>query len=163
MKITDKNGKTLKEGGKVLKFDSVASAADWLFREGASYKRFSFFDLNGERIQIVEGNRKPSMKIAIECAKAFKAEKPKEIDLEVMEWFDRTYGNSYYSAQMTVDGIKICLPMSYGGKEMALQDAKEVLGMKGHLERVCREGEIALYVNSCECKYRDTLAFGKGN
>jgi hypothetical protein len=42
------------------------------------------------------------------------------IRIETRYWFDRTYGNSYYSAQVILnDETKFCVPFCYGNPENA--------------------------------------------
>jgi len=60
----------------------------------------------------------------------------KTIDIQAKEWFDRTYGNSYFSANITINyGMKtqktIFLPFQYGyGSYYQESAGKELLKLK---------------------------------
>jgi len=63
----------------------------------------------------------------------------KTIDLQTKEWFDKTYGNSYFSAQLTINfGLagerKIYLPFQYGygshSEDMAFKATRKAIKKK---------------------------------
>lgn len=48
---------------------------------------------------------------------------PKSIFIDVREWRDRTYGNTYYSAIVSVDGVwQFTTGMTYGYGDQAVYD-----------------------------------------
>lgn len=52
-----------------------------------------------------------------------KREAPKSIFIDIREWRDRTYGNTYYSAIVTVDGEwQFTTGMTYGYGNQAVHD-----------------------------------------
>ena len=54
--------------------------------------------------------------------------------VEARLWFDKTYGNTYYSARLYVDGeIIATLPMSYGYDMQYLQGARDKLIELGYI------------------------------
>ena len=58
----------------------------------------------------------------------------RSVFVEGREWFDRTYGNSYFSARIWVDGKWIAtLPFQYGYGDQYLSEAATVLKELGYL------------------------------
>ena len=69
--------------------------------------------------------------------------KIKTIDIQAREWFDKTYGNSYFSMDITINyGLKNCVsyyvPMQYGYgdhyKDMAFKYLKSLGYFKNDTE-----------------------------
>jgi len=98
--------------------------------------------------------------------------KIKTIDIHALEWFDKTYGNSYFAATVTINyGMKnekrIVLPFQYGYgdkyKDSALKaliDAKYIQADdRTVLWRYCEDHKIILRTSKQEgCKKRDLKA-----
>ena len=66
--------------------------------------------------------------------------KIKTIDIIAREWFDRVYGNSYFSAQITLNyGMKdekiIKVPFQYGYEYYYEQVANETLKDQGYIKK----------------------------
>lgn len=60
--------------------------------------------------------------------------KPKSIHVSGRRWFQRTYGNTYHSAAIVVDGKTVhTFTRTYGYGEMYLQNAREWLKSAGYL------------------------------
>jgi len=90
----------------------------------------------------------------------------KTIDIQAKEWFDRTYGNSYFSANITINyGMKtqktIFLPFQYGyGSHYQDMAGKELLKLKlvkqdpnstyFSLWRYCEDNKIILRTSKRE-------------
>jgi len=98
-----------------------------------------------------------------------KASSLKTIDISAKEWFDKTYGNSYYSARVTVNfGLKnettIYLPFQYGHGDSYYYHALEELARLGFAEDIfnkARDKKIQVRYNKREnCLKRDVKAFG---
>ena len=94
--------------------------------------------------------------------------KIKTIDVNAKEWFDRTYGNSYFSMNVTVNyGMKnattFYVPMQYGYgdhyRDMAikeLQKRKLLPKFKGSFWQYADNKKIICRYNKQEnCKKRD--------
>jgi len=105
-----------------------------------------------------------------EARKALKAKIgfiPKTIDIQGKEWFDKTYGNSYFSAVVTLDYLlptqkTIVLPFQYGYGDSYTQAAAEALGLKAPLSYSAREAGIMLRANiECGCLQRDVKRWGR--
>ena len=67
--------------------------------------------------------------------------KIKTIDIVAKEWFDRIYGNSYFSAYITVNyGLKseanFYLPFQYGYGEQYKTECRDVLVKHGYLSKI---------------------------
>ena len=84
------------------------------------------------------------------------------------EWWDRVNGNSYFSAQIQVNGETIYLPFQYGYDRMYLQQSTAALKNAGYevgdigLERYCRENNIpAVFHKSDKQLQRDVKAWGQ--
>jgi hypothetical protein len=96
--------------------------------------------------------------------------KIKTVDVHTLEWFDRTYGNSYFSATVILnfgmkDQYKVLLPFQYGygsHSESVAFDALKVLGWKakeGALWSAAKADDIIYRYNKTEgCKKRDLLS-----
>lgn len=99
----------------------------------------------------------------------------KTIDLKAKEWFDRINGNSYFSAQATInfgmpDEKTVYIPFQYGYGDQYLSTAAHQLQTAGLLPqdeiiygftRWCRENDIELrYSKQDKCLQRDVKAFG---
>ena len=82
--------------------------------------------------------------------------KPGSIFVDIREWRDRTYGNTYYSARVSVDGEHVFTTgMQYGYGNHAVYECAKILRTMGYLPetdpmialtREARELGIALYV-----------------
>lgn len=101
--------------------------------------------------------------------------KVKTIDTNAKEWFDKVNGNSYFSAQATVnfgmpDQKTVKVPFQYGYGEQykyaafkALQDAGILPPQDGLMPPhiFCSENKIiARYSKQENCKKRDVVAYG---
>ena len=81
---------------------------------------------------------------------------PASIFVDIYEWRDRTYGNTYFSAKVSVDGEHVFTTgMTYGYGDLAIYDCAKVLRAMGYLPAgdehqaltyVARELGIVLYV-----------------
>lgn len=59
----------------------------------------------------------------------------RSVYIEGREWFDRTYGNTYFSARIWVDGKQVAtLPFQYGYGDHYLSEAASVLKEMGYLD-----------------------------
>lgn len=98
----------------------------------------------------------------------------KTIDINAKEWFDKTYGNSYFSAQIIIDyGMdtekKFELGYQYGYGDHYIDMAKQKLQKEGlvpietiSLWRYCDENKIILRTSKQKnCLKRDVKSFGK--
>jgi|SRR5882762_2832018 len=81
----------------------------------------------------------------------------KTLDIKAKEWFDKSAGNSYFSAQITIDFAldsekTIYVPIQYGYGDQYLYEALRQLQTAGLLDdkpiyspsRYCREHNIIL-------------------
>lgn len=60
--------------------------------------------------------------------------KPKSISIRGRRWFQKSYGNTYFSATIYVNGEKVHhIPFQYGYDEQYLQAATEWLTENGYL------------------------------
>jgi hypothetical protein len=98
----------------------------------------------------------------------------KTIDITAKEWFDKVNGNSYFSAQVTLNyglpNVKtIYLPFQYGYGDHAVDMSMRALVIQGiiktndrtRLWRYCEENNIILRHNKIDkCLKRDVVAFG---
>ena len=99
----------------------------------------------------------------------------KTIDLQTKEWFDKTYGDSYFSAQLTVNfGLPgervIYIPFQYGygghSEDMAFKALKKAVNKKilRHVDSFWALGgisKIQYRYNKVEnCLKRDVVAWG---
>ena len=98
--------------------------------------------------------------------------KTKTIDIQGKSWFDKINGNSYFSAQVTVNyGLKgvssFKLPFQYGYGSQYEQEAFKELIERGFItikdsgSYACREAGIILRCNMQRgCLKRDVVAWG---
>jgi hypothetical protein len=100
--------------------------------------------------------------------------KIKTIDVQAKEWFDRVYGNSYFSGQVTINfGTKtaktLYMPFQYGYGSQYEYAAMAKLIQSGivhaddrtALFRFCDENNIVLRRNMTDkCLKREVVAFG---
>ena len=101
--------------------------------------------------------------------------KIKTIDVQAKEWFDKTYGNSYFSARITINyGMKtertIVMPWRYGYgdhyRDVAFQELKKRGYFKDSEDNISywrtydRLGIIARHSKQENCLKRDMIAFG---
>lgn len=100
----------------------------------------------------------------------------KTLDVKAKEWFDRVNGNSYFSAQATVDfGLPtektVCVPFQYGYGSQYETETTHQLQTDGILPnditiyqigRYCRENGI-VYRGSKQdkCLQREVKSFGR--
>jgi len=98
----------------------------------------------------------------------------KTLDISAKEWFDKVNGNSYFSAQITINyGMKtakiIYLPFQYGYgdhfRDMAFKKLQE-LGYITATERISywrayqEQNIIARHTKQEKCLKRDVIAWG---
>lgn len=91
------------------------------------------------------------------------------IYVEAREWFDKTYGNSYFAGRVYVDGELIGLmPFQYGYESAYQYAAAKLLADKGLISRdyenkplwyLKTEG-VAVYTVKYESKKADAKRFG---
>lgn len=67
--------------------------------------------------------------------------KIKTIDIQAKEWYDRSYGNSYFAGRVTVNyGMKtqkvFNMPMQYGYNDMYKQQAYATLQKNGYFSEI---------------------------
>ena len=93
----------------------------------------------------------------------------KTLDIQAKEWFDKANGNSYFSAEVTVDfGTKeqknYTMPFQYGYGDYYIDMAKELLEKndvikvkeREQLWNYCQENDIILRTSKQEnCLKRD--------
>jgi hypothetical protein len=92
----------------------------------------------------------------------------KSIFIEAREWFDKTYGNSYFAGRVEVDGkLVACLPFQYGYESAyeyaALEELKK-LGLVPETTRSLWELTLngyVIYKVKYESKKADAKRFGK--
>lgn len=98
----------------------------------------------------------------------------KTLDISAKEWFDKANGNSYFSAQATIDfGLPtektVYIPFQYGYGLSYLAETAHILQTGGylptetiyHLDKWCRENGIILRHSKKEnCLKRDVKAWG---
>ena len=92
--------------------------------------------------------------------------KIKTIDILAKEWFDRIYGNSYFSAQITInygmkDEVIMKVPFQYGYKRQYEQAAKEILLRELYIEHILesRAADGEYYTDSLTriCRNRNII------
>lgn len=103
--------------------------------------------------------------------------KIESIDLHAKEWFDRTYGNSYFTAVATVNfGLPsvadVCIPFQYGYGSHYETEAMAALVAKGYLPDEAAGNPMAIYCRDhgiilrsskeTGCRKRDVVAYGNG-
>ena len=96
----------------------------------------------------------------------------KTIDVQAREWFDRVYGNSYFSARITVNfgmpgEFEIRLPFEYGYGDYykqatlkALQDIGLLLGITALWQARDKFGIIIRASKQEKCLKRDVVQWG---
>lgn len=94
--------------------------------------------------------------------------KIKTLDIQAKDWRDKTYGNSYFSARITLNfGMKnektIRLPFQYGyGGHYIDMAFKAITGERTHYYNYCQENKITLRYNKQErCLKREVIAWGQ--
>lgn len=101
--------------------------------------------------------------------------KIKTIDIQSLEWFDKSAGNSYCASLVTVNfGMKnektFKVPFHYGYNEQYQYEAMKVLAANGVIKnydniapwRYCRENDIILRASKKEnCKKSELLNIGE--
>lgn len=84
--------------------------------------------------------------------------------VDIYEWRDKTYGNTYQAARVSVNGEwQFNLEMQYGYGDQIVYDAYKELANRGYFSYdeyrapsySLREQGIALYVSRRDCKKRD--------
>jgi hypothetical protein len=85
--------------------------------------------------------------------------------IEGREWFDKTYGNSYFSARIWVDGGQVAiLTFQYGYGDQYLYEAQKKLLELGYLPQegksaglwtIAQEQGFDFYSVKSECKKAD--------
>lgn len=99
--------------------------------------------------------------------------KIKTIDIDVLEWFDKVNGNSYFAGIVTLNyGIKsekvITMPFQYGYGEHYIDIAGKLLQERGYIKpekyfvlwRYCKDNNIILRTYKREnCKKSELLQF----
>lgn len=96
--------------------------------------------------------------------------RPKTIDVNCLEWFDKANGNSYFAALVTLDfgtanETIIKLPFQYGYGDYYMEAAKQALVDSGHLptdikgfalSTWCRDNDVILrYDKRKNCLQRE--------
>ena len=85
------------------------------------------------------------------------------------EWFDKVNGNSYFSAQITVNNDHVIkIPFQYGYDRMYIQQTFNTLtdygyecGRGWNIEKYCNENKIPhVFVKHEKCLQRDVKAWG---
>ena len=91
----------------------------------------------------------------------------KSIFIEAREWFDKTYGNSYFSARIHVDGKTVgALRFQYGYESQFEYEATKWLLENGYItERISplwrlREQGIDVYTVKYSANKSETKRFG---
>lgn len=101
--------------------------------------------------------------------------KIKTLDITAKEWFDRANGNSYFSAQITINyGMKtektVYLPIQYGYSSYYMEAAAKELAELKHITMAentplwkhCQGKKIILRDSKyCNCLKRDVTAHGQ--
>jgi len=93
------------------------------------------------------------------------------IDIIGKEWFDKINGNSYHSAQVTINNDAVLyVPLTYGYDDHYLQSALKLLkaeyiiakDFEGSLSRYCYDNNISLdYHIIKKCLKRDVKSWGE--
>lgn len=90
------------------------------------------------------------------------------IFIEAKEWFDKTAGNSYFSARIEIDGEEVArLPFQYGYETFYQQMALAWLIKNDFVDSEIRslhnlrEWGIAVYTTKSKALLRDVKAWGK--
>lgn len=67
------------------------------------------------------------------------------IEIHGKRWFQKTYGNTYHTARIYVDGeLVTTTPMQYGYGEQYMQTAWEWLQCNGYIDGVAKFSSYAL-------------------
>jgi hypothetical protein len=91
----------------------------------------------------------------------------KSIFIEAKEWFDKTYGNSYFAARIEIDGQEVArLPFQYGYESMFEHVSLKWLQAQGLVSDdvrnlwQLREMGVTVYKTKSPAKYREVKAWG---
>lgn len=92
---------------------------------------------------------------------------PRSVFIEARQWVDKTYGNSYFSARISVDGQTVgYLPFQYGYETAYQYEAAKWLLENGYTtERVdplwkLRENGVDVYTVRYDATKTETKRFG---
>lgn len=94
----------------------------------------------------------------------------KSVFIHGKTWFDKSYGNSYFSARVFVDGNEVArLPFQYGYGDHYIEMAQKKLGELGlltnsrmtSLRRVLEQDAAVLYTVLEQSRKRDVEGWGK--
>lgn len=91
----------------------------------------------------------------------------KTIDVNCKEWRDKTYGNTYYSARVTINyGMPnergYCIPFQYGYSGASSEVAKKLFPESYvSLRMECERRGIILRENTVQAKKKETEEWGK--
>jgi len=101
--------------------------------------------------------------------------KIKTLDITVKEWFDKVNGNSYFSAQATINygmknAVTLYFPYEYGygnhGENQVWNTIKKsfkINDIRPFPFSYCEENKIIYRYNKIEnCKKAEIIAYGKG-
>ena len=93
---------------------------------------------------------------------------PSNVHLSVRRWRDRTYGNSYFSARLIVDGVTHYIPFQYGygsqPRAEAMIEAKKAMlsGSRScYIDNACAEAGIAYTYDEANVTKRACVAHGR--
>ena len=88
---------------------------------------------------------------------------PKIIHISIRRWFDRTHGNSYFSAQIIVDGVLAhVIPFQYGrGAHPLFEAGQLVFGTRGYLDSLCSAAGVELTEDDATVTKREAEAHGE--
>ena len=85
------------------------------------------------------------------------------ISINARRWFDKTYGNTYHSVSVHVDGEFVAYaPFQYGYGEQYMQTAHQILQNKGFYPRTnkrLKSGVSEDWYNFCQDKRNKKHAF----
>nr|DAW17386.1 MAG TPA: hypothetical protein [Caudoviricetes sp.] len=95
----------------------------------------------------------------------------KVILIHAKEWFDKTYGNSYFSVRIYLDGtLATILPFQYGYERQSWFESIKALAANGKMPEVFSEYELkhtygitAHYIKETNQLQRDVKNWGKSN
>ncbi len=94
--------------------------------------------------------------------------KIRTIQVTAREWFDKTYGNSYFSAVICINGEEVVkLPFQYGYDDHYIDMAGEKLNELGRIDlpktwslwSYCQENKIILMTSKHRTLKRECIAF----
>lgn len=92
------------------------------------------------------------------------------IFIEAREWFDKTGGNSYFSARISIDGETVSyLPLQYGYESQYLTNAAHWLHLAGYITadekarslHLLKDRGVHFYSVKYPSTKRDAVRFGK--